>query len=201
MNNKNKSQLKIEAALLNILREKDFTDITTSEVIERSGYSRRTFYVNYRNIDDLVQKMFTAEVENYTQIIFDSIGNEIDVKKSSNIKDIYLPAYNLFEHVKQNQYFYQLLFEEKLPLVNTDLFVKKTYSRFKERFELKFASDSAIRALSQEELDFFFYVETWNYFIYIRYWYLHNFEPSVSTMAQSVNYFMQLNTIDSIKSK
>lgn len=56
-----KTQKSIRDALVNLLAEKDVSQITIKELAERANINRKTFYMHYTNIDD----------------IFDKIGNEI----------------------------------------------------------------------------------------------------------------------------
>ena len=54
-----KTKQKLSAALVGLLQEKAFGDITPAQVCERAGINRSTFYRNYKNISQL-----KAEMEN-----------------------------------------------------------------------------------------------------------------------------------------
>ena len=54
-----KTKQKLSAALVGLLQEKAFSDITPAQICEKAGINRSTFYRNYRNISQL-----KAEIEN-----------------------------------------------------------------------------------------------------------------------------------------
>ena len=44
----------IQEALFNLLQQKDFDEITITEIINRSGVSRTAFYKNYKSKDEII---------------------------------------------------------------------------------------------------------------------------------------------------
>lgn len=58
-----KSKKAIKDALLEIMYEKDFNEITVSELLKKSNVSRGTFYAHFQNLEDVKQ-----------QLIFDLYG-------------------------------------------------------------------------------------------------------------------------------
>lgn len=50
----NRSQKAFINALLGLMKEKQYRDITVSELAETAGYDRRTYYRNFRNKDDIL---------------------------------------------------------------------------------------------------------------------------------------------------
>ena len=52
-------------ALVQLIQEKPFDDITVQQVLDRAGVSRTTFYTHYRDKDDL----FLSDVEDFFEII------------------------------------------------------------------------------------------------------------------------------------
>ena len=52
-----KTKQKLSAALVELLQEKAFSDITPAQICERAGINRSTFYRNYRNILQLKTEM------------------------------------------------------------------------------------------------------------------------------------------------
>jgi len=46
--------LKMDEALVDILREKGLEYVTVKEICEKAGVNRSTFYLHYETIDDLL---------------------------------------------------------------------------------------------------------------------------------------------------
>jgi AcrR family transcriptional regulator len=46
------------AALVELMLEQDFNDITVQSILDRAGVSRSTFYAHYRNKDDVLQSSY-----------------------------------------------------------------------------------------------------------------------------------------------
>ncbi len=51
-------------ALVTLMQEKNFDDITVQDVLDRAGVGRSTFYVHYRDKDDL----FLSDVEDFFEL-------------------------------------------------------------------------------------------------------------------------------------
>lgn len=52
-----KTKQKLSAALVGLLQEKAFCDITPAQICEKAGINRSTFYRNYKNITQLKTEM------------------------------------------------------------------------------------------------------------------------------------------------
>ncbi|KAA6456426.1 TetR/AcrR family transcriptional regulator [Acidobacteria bacterium AB60] len=52
-------------ALVELIREKPFDDITVQQILDRAGISRSTFYEHYRDKDDL----FLSDVEDFFEMM------------------------------------------------------------------------------------------------------------------------------------
>jgi AcrR family transcriptional regulator len=46
----------ITTALLKMLKERDFSDITITDLVKRAGVSRISFYRNYESKEDVLRK-------------------------------------------------------------------------------------------------------------------------------------------------
>jgi len=55
----------ITEAFLSLLRQKSLDKITVKDIIETAGVNRNTFYYHYRDIYDLLEKLFLEETERY----------------------------------------------------------------------------------------------------------------------------------------
>ena len=52
-----KTKQKLSAALVGLLQEKDFEEITPAKLCERAGINRSTFYRNYKSLTQLKEEM------------------------------------------------------------------------------------------------------------------------------------------------
>ena len=102
-NNKRKkeSQEKIEKTFIELLQTKEVKDISVSDICKICKLNRSTFYANYIDIYDLVDKLKIRMMEEFLNIYIDECKS-------------YTHSYNflkLFENIKENQLFYKTYFK------------------------------------------------------------------------------------------
>lgn len=110
---KKKSQEKIEKVFLELIQDKEINEITVTDICEKTKLNRSTFYANYLDIYDLVEKI----KENMLNTFFSLYKDEVNSKSHS---------YNflkLFYHIKENQLFYKTYFKLNLDLSNSIIFI------------------------------------------------------------------------------
>jgi len=129
-NNKRKkeSQEKIEKTFLQLIQTKEIENITVSDICKIVKLNRSTFYANYIDIFDLVEKVkFRMETE-FANIFVD------DYKVGPN-PNSYL---KMFMHIKENQIFYKTYFK-----LNPDVISSSPY-KFHEELALKYYDNKHI---------------------------------------------------------
>lgn len=106
-----KTQKSIRDALVNLLAEKDVSEITIKELAERANINRKTFYMHYTNIDDIFDKIeneiieklllifekyefFQAQFDGYT--FFTTLNNVIAEDYEFYKKLVHTNSYNRF---------------------------------------------------------------------------------------------------------
>lgn len=102
-NNKRKreSQEKIEKTFLQLVQTKEIEDITVSDICKITKLNRSTFYANYIDIYDLVDKVNLRMQKEFADMyIYDS---EAGHNSTSYLK--------MFKHIKENQIFYKTYFK------------------------------------------------------------------------------------------
>ncbi|MGN0262567.1 MAG: TetR/AcrR family transcriptional regulator [Eggerthellaceae bacterium] len=80
---KRRSDAAIRKAFDELLEEKPLDKITVKELAERADIDRKTFYLRYDSIDDLVDSRIQEEAEYVAKVLHKAIKNEsgeIDVK-------------------------------------------------------------------------------------------------------------------------
>ncbi len=86
-------------ALVVLMQEKNFDEITVCEVLDRAGVGRSTFYAHYRDKDDL----FLSDVEDFLE------GCSTALKRSNPSGKRLLPVEEFFAHVREAREFYGAL--------------------------------------------------------------------------------------------
>lgn len=104
-NNKRKreSQDKIEKAFIQLIQTKEIEQITVSDICKRTNLNRSTFYANYIDIYDLVDKV-NLRMQNEFANMF------LNDETSGHNSNSYL---KMFNHIKENQIFYRTYFKLK----------------------------------------------------------------------------------------
>lgn len=102
-NNKRKkdSQEKIMKVFVNELQTRDVTEISVTDICKLADINRSTFYANYIDIFDLVDKTNEAMLKIFLEIY----KEESDEKRHS------YDFLKLFKHIKENQIFYKTFFK------------------------------------------------------------------------------------------
>lgn len=106
MNTKNnkrrkESKLKIEKAFVELLQGKEVNEISVTDICKLADINRTTFYANYLDIFDLIDKIGERMIED-----FHSLYKEEETNRY-NSNDFL----KLFYHVKENQLFYKTYFK------------------------------------------------------------------------------------------
>ena len=109
-NNKRKrdSQEKIEKVFIQLLQTKEVNEISVTDICNLSHLNRSTFYANYIDIYDLVEKLKDKMMEEF----FDVYSEERETMQHS------YDFLKLFIHIKENQLFYKTYFKLDFDLNN-----------------------------------------------------------------------------------
>ena len=91
------TDLKIENALLKLLKDKDFNSIYINDICKESGIARTSFYSHYDDINDLILKIQYK----YSNDIIDIL-----VKNKVSFKDAFT---KYFYYLKDHSFFYKAL--------------------------------------------------------------------------------------------
>ena len=92
-----RTRRRLGTAIVELIQEKRFDDITVQNVIDRAATGRATFYSHYRDKEDL----FAHQWER----VLDQIARRIDWDNAGN--GSFIPIAFLFSHLQQSQHLYQ----------------------------------------------------------------------------------------------
>ena len=83
-------------ALVALLQKRKFDEITVQDVLDRAGVGRSTFYVHYRDKNDL----FLSDVEDFFELCSSLL------KKHNAPPERLLPVHEIFAHIREMREFY-----------------------------------------------------------------------------------------------
>ena len=101
-NNKRRkdSQEKIERVFVQLIQRKNIDEISVSTICEKADLNRSTFYANYLDIYDLVEKVKEKMADDFAKF-----------QISQNSKQDFNGYLNLFKYIKENQIFFKTYFK------------------------------------------------------------------------------------------
>ena len=102
-NNKRRkeSKEKIEKCFIELIQTKNVDEVSITDICKKTGLNRSTFYANYIDIYDLVDKLRERMIYDWLEIYKD--------EKDNNYHSY--DFLKLFRHIKDNQIFYKTYFK------------------------------------------------------------------------------------------
>jgi AcrR family transcriptional regulator len=94
-----RTRMQLGTAFLNLILEKPVREVTVQDVLDRSGVGRSTFYLHYRDIDDLL----LSQLEMFCEAVSTTLSNQKD--KSHRV----VPVAELFAHIGNQNQLYRVL--------------------------------------------------------------------------------------------
>ena len=98
-----KTKNSIRESFMELIMEKNFSEITVKEIASRADISRRTFYMHYSSIDAILDEM-NAELSQRVQQLF--YNRDFTHAQMSDIKDLFC---ELNKILNRNYAFYKRL--------------------------------------------------------------------------------------------
>ena len=160
----------IKDTFLNLLKEKEISKITVSEICKLSDINRATFYRYYLDIYDLLEKIeqdFILELVNATE-------NQNDTSVSLYTKEILKVFFNNKDLVK-------LIFNTKNGIGSLDNILEATYDKCESIWRRDLRDDVTI-----EEIDLAFVFIFNGVLGVINYWIKNDFDDSIDNISTQV---------------
>lgn len=107
----------LRTALLELIKEKDYDAISTEEITERANVGRATFYLHYKDKEDLLleefREMANEKVQALAEIPFSAwLQSEADANAVPG-KRLVPPLLIVFEHIYDNSDLYYILLKSE----------------------------------------------------------------------------------------
>lgn len=83
-----KTKKKLSEACIDLMKEKPLSDIKVSELCEKAGISRATFYNNFNNVDEIFTYFITCFEEPFEEI-FEKQIHDVDVNQPDALSNIW----------------------------------------------------------------------------------------------------------------
>jgi len=117
----------IKDAFIDLLHEMDLNKITVNRIAERATVNRVTFYLHYRDIQDMMENMAKEMGEKLGQIMRSSTTIK-SIEETDSVRLL-----NLLEHIAENAKFYKVvlastktpIFTEQLLRIITETITKR----------------------------------------------------------------------------
>lgn len=105
----------LKDAFVELLHEMDIEKISVNRIAERATINRVTFYLHYRDIPDMLEKMADEMIEDINRIL----TNALDIQNSKEEED-WPMLVNLLEHFAEHAKFYKVVLASRRTPIFTD---------------------------------------------------------------------------------
>lgn len=175
---KSRSGKEFRKTFLEILGKKTLDKITVSEIIEKSGYSRSSFYRNYEDYYDFVEKIIREEAEKLTCMLIDLMKH---YRAEDSLDESILC--DIMKHVYEEKVLYHMIFTAHnfIASVSPMNFCLLVMNSFRDAGNFNFKGD-----ISDIDEEFYRYAETLRFIRYLFYWDSHDYSFSPEYMAKQI---------------
>ncbi len=90
----------IMTSLFELMKEKNYEDITVTEIVKKAGVGRVTYYRNFESKDDIIRQYFKSETEDFLKK---------QIYKPRTKEDYFDIIKLTFTYFKKNQEFFKLI--------------------------------------------------------------------------------------------
>ncbi|KQX46809.1 MULTISPECIES: TetR/AcrR family transcriptional regulator [unclassified Paenibacillus] len=109
----------LKDAFVELLQEMDIEKISVNRIAERATINRVTFYLHYRDIPDMLEKMADDMIGDINGILNCAPGNQ-----NSTEEEDWPLLVNLLEHIAEHAKFYKVILASKRTPIFTERLLK-----------------------------------------------------------------------------
>ena len=81
--------VKMDLALISLLKEKPFDYITVSEICSKAGVNRSTFYLHYETIGDLLEETTRYVLDDFLTYFTEDIKSSVENLRNSKLEELF----------------------------------------------------------------------------------------------------------------
>ncbi|SOC41607.1 TetR/AcrR family transcriptional regulator [Salinicoccus kekensis] len=172
----------LHRTLLEILNEKSLDEITVTEICKRARINRGTFYLHYRQVEDVFGEYF-KEITLDLAESYKEPYRKVSVLRASELDP---STVRIFHHIENFKMFYEIILSEKVPLSYYYLLFEEIEKLFQQDMEIKL----------EEEINHQMYASYHANAIIgmIIYWYKNGFSYSADYMNEQLVQFVNMKT-------
>lgn len=113
-----RTRLALRAALLELTKEKGYDAISIEEITQRANVGRATFYLHYKDKEDLLLEQFREMANEKVQLISEIpfsnwLPDQKKTKRKPQEDQPLLPLLIVFQHIYDNSAFYNVLLKSE----------------------------------------------------------------------------------------
>jgi AcrR family transcriptional regulator len=171
-----RSKKAFRIALLSLIGEKKYEEVTITEIVRLADYNRGTFYFHYEQKDDLLNEMIDdvlADLGASFRKPYANLKNEVNIIELSTIA--------LFDHFLQHRDFYKAMLGPNVNINFRERMVRLMEGHFKK--DIRFVPNGMEPDV---DLDLFFYYRVHGIIGLILEWVQRDFPHSKEYMAEQV---------------
>ncbi len=121
----------LKDALIDLLQEMDLEKISVNRIAERATINRVTFYLHYRDIPDMLEKMADDMVDDIQRVLNQAEVNDQSPEDAESLKLV-----NLLQHIANHAKFYKIVLGSKRTPVFTERLLKMLSESIALRIEM-----------------------------------------------------------------
>ncbi len=171
-----KSQEVIKKAVIDLMSEKNFDDITIQDISDRANVSRGTIYLHYVDKFDLLDKLIAEHINELRDMC--ELSAELDYK------DANLPW---FQYLQSNYLFFSTMLASKGAPYFRNQFIEFLIEEFKDEVDVARGKNSGLK----KEIILHFIVTS--YVGVVEWWITHEMPYPPHIMAEQIGVLLERN--------
>lgn len=165
-------------ALISLLKESNFENITITAIVNEAGYNRGTFYLHYQCKEDLLDEVVKAMLNNLAEAFREPY---INMNKNTKINIVGLSTIGIFDHFIRNKEFYEVILSSNVPVNYHQKMIRLMEKHFKEEIDF-----TANKSETDIDIELFYQYRVHGIIGLILEWIRNDFQHSPCYMAEQI---------------